>query len=209
MTCYLIRHGLGRHVGRFFAPGDREGSGPVYERGQTVVVRTTRGTELGEVLVEVAASPGPGSEGSSILRLAALVDIEQARRAERERSHRFDLCRQIARKEQLPIELIDVETLLDDRKLVLHYLGPHALGHAAAGLLATLRAEHGLDAVLEPVGRPVADEHKADDEHGCSRCGSSSSGCGSSSSGCGSNTTSTSSSCSQCVVKGLLANRRT
>ncbi|MCA1686937.1 MAG: signal peptidase, partial [Planctomycetia bacterium] len=71
---YLIRYGMMGQVGRFAAD-----PGTGYERGQTVVVRSHRGAELGEVLIEAPARAGddvPPAGTALILRAAGLEDLE-------------------------------------------------------------------------------------------------------------------------------------
>lgn len=205
---YLIRYGLMGRVGRFWS----ESAG--LQRGQTVVIRSHRGTELGEVLVPVPAdssaelTPEPGS--TRIVRVAAEADFERARQADHDRAARFERCRRVFEDGVWPLELIDVEPLLDDRRVVLHYLGPHRLD--VSGLLATLRATCDLDVVFEPVGRDVdvnelGDSERADGSAGgCGSCGSGSGGCGSGEGGCGSSAHG--GGCSDCGVKKLLAASR-
>src|SRR6478736_7634061 len=146
---YLIRYGSMGRVGKFTA--DSAG----YGRGQTVVVRSERGTELGEVLVAIS-SPLPGAlptASARLLRAAGPDDLERARLAESYRSDRFALCQKVFQDGVWPLELVDVEPLLDDRRTVLHYLGPHRLD--TAGLLSAFRSSYDLDVMLEPVGRDV------------------------------------------------------
>jgi cell fate regulator YaaT (PSP1 superfamily) len=200
---YLIRYGLMAQVGRFVTDG-----GAAYERGQTVVIRSHRGTELGEVLIESPAGAPTESEPAEglarVLRTAGPDDLERARRAENDRTDRFEACQRVLRDGAWPLELIDVEPLLDDRRTVLHYLGPHRLD--AAGLLAVFRKSSDLDVMFEPVGRDLPDDESAEPEHAhthaCGSCGSGGGGCGSGGR-CG-----TSSACSDCGVKKLLAARR-
>jgi hypothetical protein len=68
------------------------------------------------------------------------------------------------------LELVDVEPLLDDRRIVLHYLGPHRLD--AAELLATLCSTCKFDVVLEPIGRDVSDPlgMSLEEDHTCDHC---------------------------------------
>ena len=201
---YLIRYGMMGQVGRFAAD---PGSG--YDRGQTVVVRSHRGTELGEVLIEApdrATADVPPAGTARVLRAAGPEDVEHARVAERDRDDRFAACERVFRDGVWPIELIDVEPLLDDRRTVLHYLGPHRLD--VSGVLAAFRSACELDVMLQPVGLDLPDEEdtSADEEpeHSCGSCGSgggggcgSGGGCGTSSGGCG-----------DCGVKKLLGARR-
>jgi hypothetical protein len=204
---YLIRYGLWHQVGRFAADS------PDLERGETVVVRSHRGTELGEVLIKVEAPPGNVSppfpaETARVLRAATFDDLDRARRLELERPGRFDLCQRIIRDREEALELIDVEPLLDDRRTVLHYLGPHRLD--VAGLLATLQSTCNIDGLFEPVGRDVSDDREtANEDHGssCGHCGSGGGGCGSGS-GCSANSSSAHGGCSDCGIKRVLASRR-
>ena len=205
---YLIRYGLMGLVGRFSAD-----HGTAFDRGQTVVVRSHRGTELGEVLVEApdrSAAEVPHSATAHVLRPAGQDDIERAGLVSRTRDERFDACRRVFEGGVWPIDLIDVEPLLDDRRTVLHYLGPHRLD--VTGVLAAFRDATDLDVMLQPVGRDVPDDERdpdpADDHDGGS-CGSEgggcgTGGCGTSSGGCGTS----SGGCSDCGVQKLLASRR-
>ena len=194
---FLIRYGLMRHVGRFLAET------AAYDRGQVVVIRSRRGTELGEVLVPVAApeeaAPALGSSPTRVLRGAGPADLEAARRAERARPERFAACDRVFQDGVWPLQLVDVEPLLDDRRTVLHYLGPHGLD--ASGLRATFREACGLDIVLESVGRDApAEPDPAEEGHACGRCGSSGGGCGTRSD--------THGGCSGCAIPALLARKK-
>jgi hypothetical protein len=192
---YFVRYGLMHHVGRF-----RPESGE-YRRGQTVVVRTRRGTELGEVLAHEAYASSAGSVGATILREAGVEDLERARLAELERPGRLAACERIFRDGAWPLDLVDVEPLLDDRRTVLHYLGPHHLDDS--GLRQVLRDSCGLDALLEPVGLDEPDEVE-DEGHGCGSGSCDSGSCGSG--GCGSGDHG--GGCAGCAVKELVGRRR-
>jgi cell fate regulator YaaT (PSP1 superfamily) len=182
---YLVRYGLWRQVGRFASDW------PELQRGQTVVVRSHRGTELGEVLTATSAVPEDSSpadlrEAARVLRPASPEDLERARRLEQERPGRFELCQRVIRAHGETLELIDVEPLLDDRRIVLHYLGPHHLD--TAGLLAALGANCKIEGILEPMGRDPSDgsstcgggcdhcsgggEHHESAHGGCATCAS-------------------------------------
>ena len=195
--CYLIRYGLNGQVGRFSADGVDQ-----FDRGETVVVRSWRGTELGEVLIEPGTFFNEESavEGiARVLRRATEADLQAARRAEESRDRQFEACSRLFQEGTWPIELIDVEPLLDDQRAVLHYLGPHKLD--TAGLLAVFRNSLNLDVMFQPVGIDVAEEAEVEEaeEHGCGSCGSKSGGsCGSGSGG----------GCGSCAVKKLVEARR-
>jgi cell fate regulator YaaT (PSP1 superfamily) len=194
---YLVRYGVAGLVGRFSAEGDD------YRRGQTVVIRSHRGTELGEVLVPVESS-ADGPANPPILRLAGPDDLARARATEEERDDRFARCLSVFQDGTWPLELIDVEPLLDPGRTVLHYLGPHRLD--VGGILAAFRARCGLDVMLEAVGRDVSDED-APEPSGCGQCGHGEGGCGSSG-GCGSADGAEHGGCADCGVKSLLAGSR-
>jgi hypothetical protein len=200
MHAYLIRYGMMRNVGQFSS--DTGG----LERGQTVVIRSHRGTELGEVLWEVPrGSDAPLAVGSAaVVRSAEHGDREAGHRLMEERHGRFAACARILDDGPWPIELIDVEPLLDEGRTVLHYFGPHNLD--VTGLRAIFREQCGLDVVFEPAGRDVIDEPdgsqlaEAGCGHGCGSCGTDGGGCATSAGGHGS--------CGDCGVKKLLAQRR-
>ncbi len=203
---YLIRYGLARAVARFAADPD---AAPVaFGRGEAVVIRTHRGVELGEVLAEAPDAFEPGTPTAPILRAAGPADLARARQVAADRSSRFEACLGVFEGGQWPLEPIDAEPLLDEGRTVLHYLGPHRLD--ASGLVAALRERCGLDVVLEPAGRDVAEEDleaPAEPEAGgCGSCGSAGGGgCGSSggcaTGGCGAAS-------AGCAVKALVGRRR-
>jgi len=131
-TDCLVRYGLMGHVG-WFAVADElveEGLG----RGDSVVLRTSRGLELGEILIEPGAK-SPGSSGRvgedsigrfRVVRRAGAEDFALRDEAERVRDERFADCLALIEQEGWPLELIDVEPLLDPTT-VLHYLAFDAI----------------------------------------------------------------------------------
>src|SRR5262249_44817659 len=106
---YLIRYGSMGRVGKFTADG------PGYERGQTVVIRSERGTELGEVPIALSSAPtaAPPAASARVLRAAGSDDLERARLAEALRADRFAACQRVFQDGVWPLELVDVEPLLD------------------------------------------------------------------------------------------------
>ena len=202
---FLVRYGVNGQVGRFVVePGN------AFERGASVVVRTHRGTELGEVLTEVSRSSEDKEfslSATRILRAADPNDLARWRQAGLERDARFIDCLRVFEDGVWPIEMIDVEPLLDDRRTVIHYLGPHRLD--VAGVLAAFRTSFNLDVMLQPAGRdePAEEEIEAEPvESSCGTC-SSDGGCGTGG-GCGSGSSSGSGGCGDCGVKKLLSARR-
>ncbi len=196
---YLVRYGVMGYVGRF--SGSLDCAAP-FQRGQFVVIETERGVELGEVLAVVEASSNRAQRAGSewdepddrddsdrssqrtrpeILRLATADEIVRLQPGVQERNGRFQLCQRVLQQFNWPWELIDVETLLDDHTLVLHYLGPHQLD--AAALRAWFRTAHDLDVLFEPAG--TDDSNQATNRaaggtngHGCGASGCGHGGCG-------------------------------
>jgi len=209
---YLVRYGLMGHVGRFPLDPGTELALKI-ERGHAVVIQTDRGVELGEVLV----APGPSSPASHtgsasgksgaagspahaadpaahhdpdrprLLRLAGPADMEDARRSEALRAERFTLCQRILGDGGWPMDLIDVEPLLDQNTTVLHVLG--ALDLNLASLRAEFRSRSDFDVLFEPAGSSPgptlapaeAPEHPAAAQESVRRCGN----CDCSDGGCG------------------------
>jgi cell fate regulator YaaT (PSP1 superfamily) len=199
---YLVRYGLMGHVGRFASQAEG------LTRGQTVVLRTDRGVELGEILATPRGADGlPAAEARGLIRAAGPEDLERARCAERERPRLLAACDRVFGEGAWPLEPIDVESLPDldgqSGRVVIHYLGPHHLD--TEGLAAAFQETQGLKVSFEPVGRDAEDEpapaHDLD-EGGCGSCGAG--GCGSEGGGCG---TGHGGSCSSCGVKDLVARR--
>ncbi len=209
---YLVRYGLMGHVGRFPLDLSRRIEAKI-ERGQAVVILTDRGVELGEVLVApVLSSPprgdasesregeAPGSSAHAggaelnldpdrprLLRLAAPADLEDARRSEALRAERFTLCQRILGDGGWPIDLIDVEPLLDQNTTVLQVLG--SLDLSLAALRSEFRSRSDFDVLFEPAGSSpglargpaTAPEHVPAIQEPVRRCGD----CDCSDGGCG------------------------
>jgi hypothetical protein len=195
---YLVRYGVMAHVGRFFRSLD---GGTPFQRGQLVVVETERGVELGEVLARVEATSKPArsqdhgrdhldaSDDSAdlprrlkaqVLRPATSDEIARLETAAQDRFDHLELCQRALQQFNWPWEVIDVETLLDDRTLVLHYLGPVEVDSAA--IRAWFRTAHDRDAIFEPVGnaassQPAKDAFGASSGHGCGENGCGHGGC--------------------------------
>jgi hypothetical protein len=173
---YLVRYGLMGHVGMFRQDSSTEF---VFERGQAVVIQTDRGIEMGEVLVRLGESspftngndrrPDNGEPGATsevrgldrrrLLRPASAADLDQATRSDQLRSERFKLCQELIDEEDRPLELIDVEPLLEQSMTVLHFLGPRELD--LARLRARFRSTCDFDVVFEPVGADAGPEPEA------------------------------------------------
>lgn len=178
-TCeYLVHHGAAAHVSRFRAP-----AGVACERGDAVVVHSQRGLELGEVLApsDGARVAFPDGFVGQLLRSATAEDRAAA---ERGRAVGVGLCtdgERLATERGLPLAVLDAEVLLDGRQAVLHVLKLAACDEGP--WLADLGDRHGLIVRLYDLARE-APAAEAEDDHGCSTCGSGG-GCGSGDGDCG------------------------
>jgi cell fate regulator YaaT (PSP1 superfamily) len=115
---HLVRVGAMGQVGRFTAVDAVR-----YPRHSRVVVRTSRGLELGEVLVPPADAPDEAQADGSILRGVTIEDQLLEVRLERNRQAAFDACSRRLSELKLPALLMDVEHLFDGRTLVFYFLG--------------------------------------------------------------------------------------
>ena len=142
----LVRYGLAGRVSWFAADEPAPG------RGEAVVLRTPRGMELGEVLKAEPSKARAGEDSVGVFRVlrpADPADLERAAEAGRLRDARFDLCRRIVDEEGWPLELVDVEPLLD-LSTVLHVLPLGDLDPAP--VRARFRVSCDFDVHLESLG---------------------------------------------------------
>jgi len=204
----LVRYGLAGRVGWFAVDA---GLGAQVERGQAVVIRSGRGTELGEILVVAGASDEPGRRRAAedsigrfrIIRPAAADDLALVREAERLREARFDDCRRIVGEAGWPMELIDVEPLLD-LTTVLHYFGGDGLD--LGPVRARFRAVCDFDVDFEDLAAASAAPAEPAPEPAARKGGCGDCDCGAG--GCSTRADSAHSGCSGCGVAALLKNRR-
>ena len=182
---YLLSYGLAGDFGRFRAAHPLR-----CRRGDRAVVRSHRGLEVGEVLR--AATPRhaaflPNTTVGSLLRLAGPTDDEAAGRMRERGRLLFDRGRRLTDEQRLPLELLDVEVLLDGEHGVLHLL--RFADCDVRPFVSTLSREFELHIVLTDLGRPAA-VAPVEEHAGCGRegCGQESGGCGScgTGGGCGS-----------------------
>jgi hypothetical protein len=192
---YLVSYGTMGDLGR-------AGAVPplVCARGDEVVLRGPRGLELATVLCE--AGPGHeqllGGAAGEVLRLATPEDRRTVERMRQRGERLFADARQTAAALGLPLEILDVEVLLDGRHAVLHHL---RLGECdPRDLMDRLGDRHQLLVSLRDVALPpgaTAEEEPLHIGCGAENCGAG--GCGSCSSG----------NCSSCGSRGRAANPAT
>ncbi|MGF1578418.1 MAG: PSP1 C-terminal domain-containing protein [Gemmataceae bacterium] len=178
---YLISYGKSGGFGRF-----RSEAMDTFQRGQRVVICTNRGPELGIVLCEAKASHQRILKDTSVgqlLRAATTADKEQQIASASLAQTMFDTARELARNSNLPIEILDIDIVLDGSQATLH-----SLMWAESDLSDfTKELQDRFEIVIsfEDLGTPVPTEE--DEGHGgCGQpgCGhSSGGGCNSCSSG--------------------------
>ncbi len=117
---YVVRYGRMRFLGEFAGLPDQG-----HSRGQQVVIRSERGTELGDVLCPVSeriAGFLPNPTRGEILRLASQQDREQEARLAEDREPVFATCRELIARRRLQMNLVDVEMIHGRERVVFYYL---------------------------------------------------------------------------------------
>ncbi|RIK78937.1 MAG: signal peptidase [Planctomycetota bacterium] len=119
MPKYVVRHGVMRNLGVFSTRGE------AYARGMQVMVRTSRGLEVGEVLCEatehVLASM-PEAKGGQILREQNDEDVRELRRLAEQQQREHDVCRHCIAELNLDMHLVDVERIYGGERVIVYYL---------------------------------------------------------------------------------------
>jgi cell fate regulator YaaT (PSP1 superfamily) len=120
MNTFVVRYGQMRHLGEYEAVDSRD-----FRRGDRVLLRSDRGTEVGEVLCRASdrtasfmANPFRGQ----ILREASPDDLSsESRLVERERQG-LVACREFAARRRLQMDLVDVEAIFGGERIVFYYV---------------------------------------------------------------------------------------
>src|SRR3954447_5273116 len=117
---YVVRYGKMRFLGEYAGPRDQE-----YHRGQQVVIRSDRGTELAEVLCPASEQTARYLENPArgeILRPATGEDLGQVQPLEAAQQEAFATCQELIGKRRLQMDLVDVEVILGRERSVFYYL---------------------------------------------------------------------------------------
>jgi cell fate regulator YaaT (PSP1 superfamily) len=117
---YVVRYGRMRFLGECTGLADQD-----HPRGQQVVIRSDRGTELGDVLcpssdrtVKFLSNPVQGE----ILRLATSEDRDQEASLAEDRKKAFRSCQELIDKRRLQMDLVDLEIIQGRERVVFYYL---------------------------------------------------------------------------------------
>ena len=164
MLDYVVRYGAMRLLGIFATAG-----GGDYRRGVTVIARTDRGLEVGEVLCEVADSvlskmkdPGAGQ----ILREMTPDDRNELGRLRQQARHEMDVCQEHVGRMGLKMQLVDVEHLFGGERIIVYYLAESRVDFRE--LVRTLAGEFQTRIEMRQIG--VRDEAKLLADYGDCGC---------------------------------------
>jgi cell fate regulator YaaT (PSP1 superfamily) len=94
-------------------------------RGARVIVRTSRGLEVGEVLcdaAEDAAQPQRESNQGQILREMTSEDVNELSHIQSREPAEFETCQRHIRQLRLDMELVDIEHLFGGERIIVYYL---------------------------------------------------------------------------------------
>jgi nitrite reductase/ring-hydroxylating ferredoxin subunit len=168
---YLVRFGTHGYMGWFV------GREPV-DCGfrERVVVRTSRGLEAGEILnPEWQATPGAddGAIAGELLRRMTEEDKLQEQASREGEARAFDACRQLLAERKMPVELIDVEQLLDGENIIFHFLGdpPSEMADLTQELAGQYDARVEFRQFMERVEAGCGPGCGTDEAPGCGSCG--------------------------------------
>jgi len=118
---YIVRFGAMRFLGVFSC--NREGDR--YVRGDRVIVRTERGLEIGEVVLEaserVLSRLNDPPQGQILRRMTA-DDEREAVRIRRNATEEIEICERIVAELGLQMDLVDVERVFGGERIIVYYL---------------------------------------------------------------------------------------
>lgn len=117
---YLVRHGTMRRIGEFGAA-----VGVEYRRGDRVIVRSERGTEVGEILcpatAEIVAALKDPIRGE-ILRAVTDVDRKKLKTIELERDNDFEIAEKLIIQHKLAMQIVDIERIFGGERAIFYFL---------------------------------------------------------------------------------------
>ena len=117
---FVVRHGQMRLLGEYSGlPGQD------HPRGQQVIVRSDRGTELGEVLCPATERTARFLENpvrGEIVRAASAEDLATQEGLAEFRNVGFASCREFIAKRRLQMDLVDVEIIFGRERMIFYYL---------------------------------------------------------------------------------------
>lgn len=181
---FLVRYGAMGWVARFDWSVSSDADKQQFEHREQVIIQTSRGQEVGEVL----AGPEPMADGASLESAGTIVraiNEEDAKARQRvvEADFDFEACQRVVAEHSSKLDVIDFEPLFDGETMVVYYLGEDSDNLQA--LAGALNGEFNDRIVLQS----AIEDHApiTEDAGGCGSGGCGSGGCGSGGGGgCGS-----------------------
>ncbi len=156
---FLVRYGVMGWIDHFSAEEDA-----AYTHRDRIILKTSRGEEVGEILSSAVSPENSITPAGSILREFTPADQQTLSRQEDVTAHVFQDCQNLIQERGMPTEIIDCEQLFDQQTVVLYYLGSRM--PALEILAQELNANYAWRIVFHPVD-------EAPEPSGCS-----SGGCG-------------------------------
>lgn len=89
--------------------------------GDTVVISTRYGNELGKVLGKELEPPGEGGEMRTIVRIASHADIARVEENDMKQERAFEVCRDKIQAHGLDMKLVSAHYLLDEQKILFFF----------------------------------------------------------------------------------------
>ncbi len=140
----VVRYGAMFQVGEFPYDGDAKPG-----CGSKIVIKTHRGTEIGEMLTTTCPNSGcgksvsrkqmlqyidhsggrdyPFSTDGRVLRVATLEDMDTQAKIEQSRHELRLKARRLAESLKMPLKIVDVEALLGNERLIVYYTSEERL----------------------------------------------------------------------------------
>ena len=164
---HLVRWGAMGYVAGFTAVDAVR-----YPRGSRVVLRTSRGVELGEVLTPVDDGTFAPHQGS-ILRGMTEQDRLLETRLQKNRGEAYEACLRKLSELGLTSALVDVEHLFDGQSLIFYFLGgePPELAALTGELAEAYDAQVQFRAFSETLAAGCGPDCGTEDAAGCGSCG--------------------------------------
>jgi len=115
---HFVRFGIPGYVGCFAAADAQQ-----LDRGTRVIVRTSRGVEVGEVLSALDEPLAPSATDGALLRRVTVQDDLLLARIDKHRDEAFAACQNLLSQRQIAASLVDVEHLFDGQSLFFYFVG--------------------------------------------------------------------------------------
>ncbi len=115
---FLVRYSVMGWVDHFSAEAEAS-----YTHRDRVILQTSRGEEVGEILSSLTQPDKNTTPAGTILREFTPLDQEQLPGQGNVNTQVFHDCQQLIQERGMPAEIIDCEQLFDQQTVVLYYLG--------------------------------------------------------------------------------------